>query len=129
VDSEGASIPRDLPFAGPRCHICLAVIGVRINPVVTGSIDGERRIRRIDLQVLVFRSANTHGESTFGQFHLYAPVIKVHKLKGCSGTEPEFRFRNLHLGPRSLIRKELVSDRERPVRRGLNPIVRTAWLK
>jgi hypothetical protein len=128
VNRERAAVRGHMAFSIPNGYVALVVIGIHVDPVIARRADRESRIRRVDLDIL-FHRADAHGQATFGKFYLSVPVIEVQKLKRSAGTQAKLGLRNLYLGPRALVREQLISDRKGSISRGLHPVIHAARLE
>ncbi len=114
-------------------HLTLAIahddrrriaIGIHFDPVFAGSPEGEGEIRRIDLEHLVgFETAHANVHYALRQLQLSDSIIEIQNGYRRAGAHANQCAADLDFGPRTGIGPEAVAGGERPIDRGLYPIV------
>ena len=99
-------------------------IGIDVDPVFAGLSKGEGEIRRVDLEQLVgLETAHTDVQGALRQLQLGDPVVEIENGDGGAAVQADHRPADLDLGPRTRLSPQAVAGRQRPVDRGVVPLV------
>ena len=84
----------------------------------------EGEIRRVDLEHLVgLETPHADVQRALRQLQLGDPIVEIENGYGRAGVHANHRSADLDFGPRTRVRPEAVAGGQRPIDRGLDPIV------
>ena len=99
-------------------------VGIHLDPVFAGLPQREGEIRRVDLEHLVgLEAAHADVQRALRQLQLGDAVVEIEHGDAGAGVHANHRAADLDFGPRTRIRPEAVAGGQRPIDRGLHPIV------
>jgi hypothetical protein len=129
MDAESRAAHRsNLSVTASSRYVRFESIRIGVDAIIARRLDCVRHVRSVYFECSL-QLADVNIEGALRKLDLSCLIVEIQELEGCLRSQSKSGPRYVNLSARSVVRKQLVADRQRTVHCSRNPLIDASGLK